>query len=611
MATRTKPSTNGKASNGKITANQQQEMFALMRRMITNEGLSRAALAQFMAGNGSAIDTACGYPVEIPVIEYRRLIDREGIANRANSIFSSECWSVKADVYETEAMQANAQTPFEKAWKELVEHKGLYSKLNRFDEVSGIGHYGVMLIGTKNSGPLNAPFPGLDDIGNPVGDIKPHELTYLMPFDETEATIVEWEKNPASPRYGKPLYYTINLANPNIPTLSSGFSERVHWTRCLHVAEGCRSSDVIGQPRLKKVYNYIQNIRKILGGSAEMFWNGGFPGTSFEVPPELVGTAELNKESLKAEIESYVGGFQRYLALSGVQAKQLQPNIADPQPHLMIQMQALSISIEVPMRVFMGTEEARLASMNDSEAWNRRVHRRHDLHVTPNILMPCVDRFINMGIVPKPKEYHVRWPDVYSVSETDRADIAGKMVRALAEYVKSGASVMFPPLQMLTMIMDFTSDEAEEIILAAEEAVRTDEYKYLDDLRKEQNAPKGGAAPAAKPKKKPLGSETPKVKKGGTPVRNEEDEITDNEDDFVVNPLMRCHTGGMPGYKYGQTGKCYTYTEGDDKGRKQARRKAHLQGAAIEISKHVREAKQVKNNEEEPITSETEHEEST
>lgn len=49
-------------------------------------------------------------------------------------------------------------------------------------------------------------------------------------------------------------------------------------------------------------------------------------------------------------------------------------------------------------------------------------------------------------------------------------------------------------------------------------------------------------------------------------------------------PVVVCTREGRPGYKYGQKGYCYTYTRGDEKGRKKAKQKAYLQGAAIEAN---------------------------
>jgi len=50
-------------------------------------------------------------------------------------------------------------------------------------------------------------------------------------------------------------------------------------------------------------------------------------------------------------------------------------------------------------------------------------------------------------------------------------------------------------------------------------------------------------------------------------------------------PVQECQEDNKPGFKWGITGKCYTYTEGDDASRKKARENAGEQGRAIEASK--------------------------
>lgn len=50
-------------------------------------------------------------------------------------------------------------------------------------------------------------------------------------------------------------------------------------------------------------------------------------------------------------------------------------------------------------------------------------------------------------------------------------------------------------------------------------------------------------------------------------------------------PVMECSLDGKSGYKYGTDGHCYTYESGNERSRKAAKRKAILQGSAIEASK--------------------------
>jgi len=46
-------------------------------------------------------------------------------------------------------------------------------------------------------------------------------------------------------------------------------------------------------------------------------------------------------------------------------------------------------------------------------------------------------------------------------------------------------------------------------------------------------------------------------------------------------PLMRCSLEKKPGWKYGDSGACYTYTAGDKKSESAAKLKAIKQGIAI------------------------------
>lgn len=46
-------------------------------------------------------------------------------------------------------------------------------------------------------------------------------------------------------------------------------------------------------------------------------------------------------------------------------------------------------------------------------------------------------------------------------------------------------------------------------------------------------------------------------------------------------PVKRCQKDGKPGYKWGDEGKCYVYTPGNEASRKRAKNNAEKQGRAI------------------------------
>lgn len=60
----------------------------------------------------------------------------------------------------------------------------------------------------------------------------------------------------------------------------------------------------------------------------------------------------------------------------------------------------------------------------------------------------------------------------------------------------------------------------------------------------------------------------------------------------VVMPVNDCMENNKKGYKWGSTGKCYTYDDGDDNSKEEAYSKMMKQARAIEASK----SKQRKSN---------------
>lgn len=46
-------------------------------------------------------------------------------------------------------------------------------------------------------------------------------------------------------------------------------------------------------------------------------------------------------------------------------------------------------------------------------------------------------------------------------------------------------------------------------------------------------------------------------------------------------PVQRGTSNGKPCYKWGNSGKCYTYTAGNEESRKRAKQKAEAQGRAV------------------------------
>lgn len=433
--------------------------------------LARAGISSRLGksfGDVRDVYTACGYPKVINFSDYSARYFRQDYAKRVVNAFPEATWRIAPEIYETED---NEKTDFEKAINRLIRKQRMFHYLNTVDKVSGIGRYGVLLLGLDDNKPW-------DQEPTSASDIK-----YLQVFSQEDAPISEVVTDKNDPRYGLPLKYNISMGTSIDGTnVGNSMSVSVHWKRAIHIAEGCLTGDTWGTPRLECVYNRLQDVELITGGSAEMFWRGGFPGISFEAPSD----AELadSTADLDEEIENYIHGLNRYIRLVGLQAKQLSPTIADPKTHIEVQLQAISSATGIPVRILTGSERAELASAQDDENWRSRVDERRRDFAEWGILRPTIDRLIDLGIVPPVADensdeethgYKVEWPDIHEMSEKESIELAKMTTEVISTYVNGGCESVISLHKFLTEILGWSEDEVESNLKdldeqAAEEA---------------------------------------------------------------------------------------------------------------------------------------------
>jgi len=362
--------------------------------------------------------------------------------------------------------EGGGETPFEKAWADLLDRVKVLQYLARADKLAGIGQYSVLFLGFGDG--LNFDLP--------VRTGQDMQLLYLFPYIQKAAGINSWVLDTTDPRYGLPLAYKIDMQNAQRAGL---VNKIVHHSRVLHISEGLLDDDVYGLPKLEPVLNRLQDLEMLSGGSAEMFWRGAFPGISFELDAEA-DAQTLPVDDIKDEIESYIHGLKRYLRLQGITAHQLNPNIASPEQHISAQLKLISGSTGIPLRILIGSERGELASTQDQKNWLGRVDDRRRNHCEPMILRPFIDRMIEVGVLPEPKEgtYSVDWPELFEPGEGDAATVAKTKTEALAVYSNaSGADMLIPPSIFFKLFLGLTPDQIQEI----EEAVAEYELEQEDE----------------------------------------------------------------------------------------------------------------------------------
>jgi hypothetical protein len=480
---------------GKKSTSEDIKLNEAIQLMVRNQLMSRAALYQSMLDpTGRDLNKECGYPAEITIQMYKDMWEREGEGTRVVRCEPEASWGVEPSVYETESPD---ETPFEAAWKALLLKFNLFYHLYHIDELSGIGQFGVLLFGLNDGKDIGEPVPGVSVDGTNAG--AKHDLIFLREFDESCVQVKTRERDKASPRYSLPTSYQINFTDASETGLQATQVEAmaVHWTRVLHVADGRTVSEVYGTPRMKQVFNRLLDIRKMLGGSAEMFWQGAFPGWSFEMNPDLADQGiQIDPTAIKEQVEKYANGLQRYMAIQGMQTRMLSPTVVDPSGHVDAHRKSIAISKSIPFRVLFGNEVGELASGQDMKAWNNRVARRQNMYVTPMIVRPFVDRLIAVGALPQPAEYLVDWPDLDTPTDDDKASVAVKKTQAMAAYVGGGVDQLMPPQVFFTQIMEMEQDQVDAI---EEEALGQQEDQTEDGTVMPQFGPEPGVGAGTEP----------------------------------------------------------------------------------------------------------------
>ena len=368
------------------------------------------------------------------------------------------------------------------SWYGGEDGNPIFAALHQVSILSRIGHYGVLLfgLGGEDGADLSQPIEL-----STTGGKKTRELIYLKAFAEPQAQINSFNTDPGSPRYRKPESYNLTFDDAMAMKVTSDSvavpvadAINVHWTRVLHVTE---NREVFHAPACRVHWNRLQDLEKVYGGSAEMFWQGAFPGLFFGTHPQLGGDVTVDASSMKDMIEQYSNSLQRWLMMTGMDAKSLAPQVSDPTNQINIAIEAIAIGEDCPKRVFLGSERGELASSQDEKQWNETMVYYRSLKTTPNLIVPCYDRLIQYGVIAPPKEtYQVEWPETEKMTEDAKADRALKLTQSIAAFIAAGGTQIIPLDVFLTSVLGFSLEEARSIM---EEIEKPD---YEDEIREQK-----------------------------------------------------------------------------------------------------------------------------
>ena len=386
---------------------------------------------------GRNISAQAHYPDSVGFQESYAMVSRLGVARTILQYYPMRCWEKEPYV----SFRTKAATS---TWRSLVDKLQAYNKLSRADWLSRIGEYGVLFLGFNDGKSADQPVKRATD------------LLYMQPYHQGSVTIVSYITDTKSEYYGMPEYYSLQSNRD-----AGGLTQRVHWTRILHICDKREESDYIGVPYLRPVYNRMLDLDKILASAGEQFYQGAFGGWSFLLDNDV----ELDEDMLsnmRKQIKDYVDGMQPYMQLQGVKPFAMRNEPKSPKLHVDVINMFIAAYSRIPLRILYGSERGELASTTDTDNCNAVVSQRRTNYVVPMILEPLITRLQMVGILPD-VSYEAGWDRYCLATEEEMITIADKKLDVITKYITSGASEWYPVEDFFVDVLHYSQDQANEI----------------------------------------------------------------------------------------------------------------------------------------------------
>ena len=396
-----------------------------------------------------------GYKSDLVFADFRERYERDSIAGRIVDLPAETTWQTPPAVADSKA--GKRDTKFEKAFIDLARRLKLWRVFERADRVAGIGRYAVIVLGFRDNGSLDIPVTGVEG---------PEDVLYASVYSEGDAVIKKLDTEPTSERFGLPETYDIDFSRSG-ETSGTGKrrikSKPVHWSRVIHIAEHCIEDEVYGTPRLMRVWNLLDDVLKLSGGSAETFWLTANRGMLFKLDPNTRFRDEDEKEKLKQQAELYAQGLTRILRGRGLDVEVLGSASPNPRGAFGVVSALIIGATGIPLRLLFGTERGQIATVQDRTTWMETIMGRQTNFAEPDIVRPTLDRLIRFGALPPPNggEYTVRWPNLLTMSPLEKAQSAFWLGRAAAEFASQAAKgkEIVRPSEAREMVFGLEADE--------------------------------------------------------------------------------------------------------------------------------------------------------
>jgi hypothetical protein len=462
------------------------QMSTLMSRM----QLANAASLQF-EGNRD-LYAVFGYKREITPEQRLAKYNRQDIASRIIDAPPNATWSNPPKMEQetvddgketTQTEKAESDTDLTKAWKKLSKKSKLWGAMHRADKLARLNPFSLLLFGFGGSGAMETPVR------------KANELLYVRAISSRLVDEIVFNDDPQNERYGLPESYKIRFDDPKDKKISKGNVAvtttkvlNVHASRVVHVVEAPLEDLIYGTPIIEKVFNLLDDLLKVAGGTSEMYWLTGNRGLHADIDKEM-DIDPADAAALSDEIAEYQHQLRRMVRTRGVKLSVLESSVPNPKETYEMIMSMISGTTGIPRRILVGSEAGQLASEQDRANWAERIEERRTLFVNPTILDPTVELMQRVALLPE-GEWEWDWPSAFLQNPLEEGQTMAQIARSVGNLSRqTGAST---PMQILT------EEECREVLGFDGVIDKTDKFE-LAEYQKEAAVAKSASGGGSKP----------------------------------------------------------------------------------------------------------------
>lgn len=417
-----------------------------LRAILTNSGRSLAAMFPNFFGTGGKHDhyVDFGYPEVVTFDMTYRAYRRMGIARAAVDKTITKTWQDHPWLQDHQRDSGGpraAETPLEKSIRQRFEDIRLWQSIADADGRSMVGRYSALILRLADGRPFDQP------VGPVSGGLE--GLVEVIPVWENQLSVQTWDMDTASETYGQPLMFSFKELEPGARADARPRREvKVHPDR---VVIWSRNGTMHCTSALEPGYNDLLTIEKIIGAGGEGFWKNAKSAPVFEVDKE----ASIDRmaaamgvrpdevlEKMNEQVEAYQKGFDQLLMVQGMQAKSLGVSLPSPEHFFAVALQSFAASVQIPMKILLGTQTGERASSEDAAEWSLTCQSRRTNQVRPSV-MELVRRLERFGVLPE-QDWWLEWTDLTEATLGEKISRADKMATVNQKMRDTGELVFLP-----------------------------------------------------------------------------------------------------------------------------------------------------------------------